>query len=348
MVSVQRIAKVAGAALRRRLLAIRPVEQVLQELSAHPALDLRKLPLFGNGKGQHQRGLLDRHERQLLVVGRVIEHRDVAEDLVGGEDRRDQALPRHPDVGEGRHLDRPPLGLDLPQHPLNLGVEQDSLRGALALDGLLEQMEARVLDHDSALEQPGQRGADLLDALAVQHQLGETPVDVERALEAPVLGVDDPFQKRGHQVDELDVGSDREERNVQPVRLAHHLGRQLAEVRVGPHHKSRPIRICDSRDQPDLGLTIVLDRKAGREHEVARPRLDLGRLHRPHPLDRAVEAVGPGDQLDIRESAKAHRLANRRLGLGEIIGQDLTRGHDWSLVCGRRTSNPLRGLWREH
>src|SRR5713226_7806162 len=113
-------------------------------------------------------------------------------------------------MGEGGHLHRAALLLDLAEHALDLRIEEDALRRALALDGLLavriaraagvrEEVEARVLDHDRALEQLSQRAADLVDALAVEDELREAAVDVERALQAPVLGIDDALQQGGHQ-----------------------------------------------------------------------------------------------------------------------------------------------------
>ena len=64
-------------------------------------------------------------------------------------------------------------------------------------------MKASVLDDDSALEQVGERAADLVHALAVEHELGESAVDLDRALQPPVLGVDDSLEQGLHQVDEL-------------------------------------------------------------------------------------------------------------------------------------------------
>src|SRR4051794_19538523 len=102
---------------------------------------------------------------------------------------------------ERGHLDRTASGLDVAQHALNLWIEQHAMRCPLAKDrlfavrvrapaGVGEQMEARVLDDDGALEEVGQRAADLVDALAVEDELGEPAVDLDRPLEAPVLCVD--------------------------------------------------------------------------------------------------------------------------------------------------------------
>ncbi len=248
------------------------------------------------------------------------------------------------------------------EHALDLGIEKHALWRALALDGLLavriaraagvrEEVEARVLDHDRALEQLSQRAADLVDALAVEHELREAPVDVERALEAPVLGIDDPLQERGHQVDHLDVGGDRENRHVQPVGFGEHFGRQLAEVGVGPNHQAGAAAVCDPADEAHLRVAIVLDREPGREHEVAGSGLDLGRLHHPDPLDRAVEPFGARDELGVGEGAKPHRLADGGPGLGEL-GRGLL-GHHLSVPAPRsaadswhRRPEPRRG-WRE-
>jgi len=191
------------------------VQKVLEELAPDPTLDLGQLALLGDRERQHQRRLLDGHERQLLAVRRMVEDRDVAEHLVGGEDRRDQALARHAQVRERGHLHGPALGLDLAQRALDLRVEQHAMGCALAEDRLLavrvgtaagvgEKMKASVLDDDSALEQVGERAADLVHALAVEHELGESAVDLDRALQPPVLGVDDSLEQGLHQVDELD------------------------------------------------------------------------------------------------------------------------------------------------
>ena len=248
----------------------------------------------------------------------------------------DQTLARHAEVREGRDLDRATLGLDLAERALDLRVEQNALRRALAQDRLLamrvgapagvrEEMEARVLDHHRALEQLGQRAADLVDALAVEHELGEAPVDLDRALEAPVLGVDDPLEQRGHQVDELDFGPDREQGDVQAVRLAQHLRRQLADVGQGPHHETGTAGIGDPAHQADLGVGVVFDREAGGEDEVTSPGLHLGRLHQPDPLDRVVEALGAGHQLGAGQD-RAHRVTHGGPGLN-LRFDPLFRGH---------------------
>ena len=167
-------------------------------------------------------------------------------------------------MGERRHLDGAALGLDLTQHALDLRVEEDALRRALAEDRLLavrvgapagvgQEVEARILHHDGALQQVGESAADLIHALAVQDELGEPPVDLDRALQAPMLGVDDSFQEWRHQVDELNVRGDGEERNLEAVGLGDHLWRQLAEIGQRPHHQAGAASLSDAGDEADLG-----------------------------------------------------------------------------------------------
>ena len=233
-------------------------------------------------------------------------------------------------MGIRGHLDRAALLLQLAQHALDLRIEQDPLRRPLVLDGLFavgisaparmrEQVEAGVLDDDSALQQLGQRAADLVHALAVEDQLGEAAVDLERLLQAPVLGVDDALEKWGHDVDELDVGGDGEQRHAEPLRLGQHLGRELFQVRKGLDDKTDASRIRDPADQTDLGRAVVLDREPGRQQQVARARLDVRCLHEPHPLDLAVETVLSRHQLGACERPVTHRVADG----GPRLAQDL-------------------------
>src|SRR5207253_9786396 len=80
--SMQRVAQMPGPALGRGLVAIRAVEQVFEVFAPDAPLDLGELALLGDGEGKHESCLLDRHECELLVVRRVVEDRDIAEDLV--------------------------------------------------------------------------------------------------------------------------------------------------------------------------------------------------------------------------------------------------------------------------
>jgi hypothetical protein len=132
-----------------------------------------------------------------------------------------------------------------------------------------------------------------------------------------VLGVDDPLEQRRHQVDELDVGRDREQRDLEAVGLREHLRRDLAEVGQGPHHQSRASFVGDPADQSDLGVDVVFDGKAAGEHEVAGTRLDLGSLHQAHPFHLPVEAFRTRHELG-RGEHRAHDFAHRGAGLAGL------------------------------
>ena len=345
MRTVHRVADVARAPLRGGVVAICAVQEILEELAAHSSLDLGELSFLGDREREHERRLLDGHERELLVLRRVVENRDVAEHLVGGEDRGDEALAGHPEVGERGHLDWAALGLDLAQDALDLRVEEHAMRCALAEDRLLavwicapagvrEKVEARVLDADRALEEIGQGATDLVDALAVEDELGEAAVDLHRALQAPMLGVDDSLEKRRHEVDELHVGGDREERHLQAVGLGDHLGRELAQIGQRPHDEARSASFGDPPDEADLSVEVVFDRKPAGEHEVAGTRLHFWRLHQAHPFDLAIEAFGAGDELG-RGKHRAHRLTYGGTGCFDVRFHPLGRHKRKLRVCSK-------------
>jgi len=71
-----------------------------------------------------------------------------------------------------------------------------------------------------ALDQLAQRLDDRLEALAVESEVGELRVDLDRAAKLAVLGVDDPLQDRVHDLEVGDVRRDPDQRDLEFVRLA--------------------------------------------------------------------------------------------------------------------------------
>ncbi len=165
-----------------------------------------------------------------------------------------------------------------------------------------------------------------------------------------MLGVDEALEKRGHEVDELDVRRDGEERHLEAVGLGEHLGGHLAEVGERADDETGAAFVGDAADEADLRVGVVLDRKAACEHQVARSRLDLGRLHEADPLDLAVEALRAGHEGG-RDERRAHHLADCGARFLGFAGVDVLRrgGHDGtSLGCGPTTSNVAWALYGAH
>src|SRR5215471_5171419 len=132
----ERVAQVPRSSLRRRLVPVRALHQLVQEFTADTALDLGNLTIPDQGQGHYQRGLLDRHEGQLLVVRRVLEDGDHPQELVRGKYGGDDALAVHTEMRECGHLHGPASLRDLPQHALDLGVIQYPRRRAVTGDRL--------------------------------------------------------------------------------------------------------------------------------------------------------------------------------------------------------------------
>ena len=102
-----------------------------------------------------------------------------------------------------------------------------------------QKLEIRViLEGDRALHHIPQGAHDRLQALPVQRQLGELPVDVDRAAELDVLLVDDPLQDGAHDLQVGDVLGDGDQRDPVFLGLDHHLVRDLAQVALRLQHQA--------------------------------------------------------------------------------------------------------------
>ena len=258
----------------------------------------------------------------------MVEDGDVAEHLVGRVDRGDDPLAVHAQPREGGHLHRAAMVGDLPQHPLDAGVVEHPRRCAVPGDrlpavlvdvrpaGVGEQVEGGVLDHHRAAEEVRERLCDLVQALAVQDQLGEAAMDRHRLLQAGVLSVDDPLQERLHQVDPGDLLAEREEGQVEPVGGLRHPARELVDVHAELDHQPRATNLGDGGDQLQLGGGVIPNRVGGGQEQVARAALagGLRRFDDAHPLDPPVEAAAARDQLCFAEAALPHRLPHGRRG----------------------------------
>ena len=103
------------------LVAIGPVEEVVDQLPAHPVLGLRHLPLLDHLERKHRGGVLDRHQRQVLMMLGVVDDRQVAKALGAGQYRCDDPGRGQAMFGEGRYHAGAPTLDHLFQHGLDGG-----------------------------------------------------------------------------------------------------------------------------------------------------------------------------------------------------------------------------------
>ena len=236
----QVVMKVARPAVHIRLVAKGAVEQVIDQLAANPVLGPRDLALLDHLERDDGGRVLDGHHGELFVALRVIDDREVAEAFASGEHRGDDAAGRQPEFGKGRHLVRHPAHHHLAQHGLDGGRLLDLRWSAVLGEGLLpvfvrdagdhvgrQQVEVDVFQRDRALDQLTQRLDDRLEALAVEGQVGELAVDLDGAPKLGILGVDDPFEDRVHDLEVRHIGRDTDERDAKLVGLADHVLRDL-------------------------------------------------------------------------------------------------------------------------
>ena len=143
--------------------------------------------------------------------------------------------------------------------------------------------------------------------------MSELAVDLDRAPELDVLGVDDPLQNRGH---DLQVGHflrDPDQWDPVLVSLADHLGRDLGQVPLGFDDQAGGADSSQVAHQVALSLPVVLDGEGDRKQQLA--------LREPADRVRGLEDLDPGDcpvqparssqDFPSPQSTQPHRLAHR-------------------------------------
>ena len=153
-------------ALHVGLVAEGAVEQVIDQLAAHPVLGLGHLALLGHLERDHGRRVLDRHHGQVLEMLRVIDDREQAEIFATSQHGRDDPGRRQSELGEGWHL----AGGTAPHHFLQHLLDGSRLahleRRAVMGERLLpvfvgdagdhvarQQVEIGVFERDRALDE---------------------------------------------------------------------------------------------------------------------------------------------------------------------------------------------------
>ena len=103
--------------------------------------------------------------------------------------------------------------------PVAVGQARNDMAG--------QQPEVCILQRDRALDQLAQGPDDRIKPLAAERQVGELPVDLDRAPQIGVLGVDDPLEDRGHDLEVGHVLGDPNQGDAELVGLAEHAARDL-------------------------------------------------------------------------------------------------------------------------
>ena len=173
-----------------------------------------------------------------------------------------------------------------------------------------QQTKTDVLQRDRALDQLAKRLDDRVEALAVQGEVGELPVDLDGAPQLRVLSVDDPLQDRVHDLQVGDIRRDADQGDFELVRLPDHVVWDLRQVAFRLDHQPGRADRGQVAHQVLLGRLIVLDGEGHRQQELAlgEPADRLWGFEHLHPGDGAVEAAGPGQHLAPPQSPQRHRF----------------------------------------
>src|SRR5438067_10858931 len=317
------VAQVSRAALHVGLVAEGAVEQVIDQFAAYAVLGFGDLALLDHLERDDGGRVLDRHHRQLLEMLGVIDDRQVAQVLAAGQNGSDDARRGQPQLGKGRDF----VGHAAADHDLEHALDGRGLadleRGAVVSERLLpvlvghtrghvarQQAKAHVLQRDRALDQLTQRLDDRVEALAVQGEVGELPVDLDGAPELRVLGVDDPLQDWVHDLQVGDIRRDTDQGDFELVRLPDHVVWDLRQVAFRLDHQPGRADRGQVAHQVLLGRLIVLDGEGHRQQELTlgEPADRLWGFEHLHPGNGAVEAAGPGQHLAPPQSPQRHRF----------------------------------------
>ena len=229
-----------------RLGVVEPAgEQLLDEVAAEPALDLRGRALLGHLEGQHGRAVLEGAEPAVGPFGVDLRHRhDQQAEEVGAGPNRDkvQLACRAPGA-------QPHLGGTVLAEEVGRQVEAAGQRVALLHAGPDPEAVDRVEPRPAAGE-AADRFEDGRDPGAVEGQLGEAAVDLVREPDLGQLGLEPalqlhPFEDPGHlagdRLQEVDVRPDE----VAPLGAldVEHADQPVARLDRDRKHRAEPLLV---------------------------------------------------------------------------------------------------------
>ena len=128
-----------------------------------------------------------------------------------------------------------------------------------------QQPEAGVLERDRALDQLTERLHDGIEALAIEGQVGELAVDLDRMPELRVLGVDDPFEDGRHDLEVGDILRDPDQGDAELVRLPKHVLRNLGQIALGLDDQTGRSDRRQIAHQVPLSRAVVFDGERHRQ-----------------------------------------------------------------------------------
>ncbi len=287
-------------------------KEVVEEVTAHPHLDLLHLPhpdaLDGDADGDLLQGHVvvgvqgaHRLPHHKVAVGAAVEHRHrhhPADDLVPVV----QGVV--PGDGLAEHVQRlwHPLG-ELPgQHRRLAPGGQYLLQGEGVAGTVLpgQQPPVTVQDEDGVVHAPHRDAGDLLQAAGLEGGHGQLPLD-GHGLGEPVLpGLVDLF------ADDLADGGEGvavgqfQQREAQPLRLLDHAGGHRRKIAVGFDGHTGAANLRHPVDETALQLLVLPEDVAGGEEQFPgdEPVKGVRVVHDVGTGDLVFHPAGPGQQPD--------------------------------------------------
>ncbi len=232
----------------------------------------------------------------LAEVAAVLDHGEEGADAVRGHDRVHlYARPR------ALHAEREVLaiGATVADHAPEVG---DRVRAQAAAVRRLAEHDAVEVEQDGGTaDERRERREDGLQALLLEHDLGELLVHGEAALQQGVLLVDDLGRDRLADGEERDVVRDLEQREAVLFGDAHQRRRNLVEAEAGAEPEAGDVVVDEPLDLLDLVRLVAGETVAGGEEQLAalEPLGGVGHLADVHPADGVADGGLAGQQPKI-------------------------------------------------
>ncbi len=271
-------------------------DELVEEVAGEPLLGLGDGLLLDQLERRHGDHVVQDDAVVLAEVAAVLDHGEERADAVRRDHRVDLHARAHAVHAEGEVL---AVGAAVADEPPQVG---DELGAEVAAVRRLAEHDAVEVEQDGgAADQGRERGQDGLEALLLQHDLGELLVDGQAALQERVLLVDDLGRHRLGDGQERHVIRHLEKR--EPVLLGDldQRGRHLVEAEARAEAEAGDVVVDESLDLRHLLLLVADEAVAGGEQELAalEPLGGVGDLADVDPADGVAGGLVTGQESQV-------------------------------------------------
>ena len=239
-------------------------DELVEEVAGEALLGLGHGLLLDQLQRRHRDDVVQDDAVVLAEVAAVLDHGEERADAVRGDDRIDLYARTHALHAEGEVL---AVGATVADHAPQVGDELGA--EVAAVRRLTEHHAVEVEEYGRAADEGRERGEDGLEALLLQHDLGELLVDGQAALQQRVLFVDDLGRDGLGDGQERDVVGHLEQRKAVLLGHCDDRRRHLVETEAGAEPEAGDVVVDEALDLRHLLLLVTDETVAGGKQQLA-------------------------------------------------------------------------------